>query len=136
MQRAEEMIRGRVHARAAAVAERARKRFRESEVEDLHEAIRLEDDVRALDVAVDDALLVRGGEACGDLPRDREELGGVERPAPDPLRERLPLAVLHDDERLAILRLIDFVDRGDVWMPHRRRRAGLAHEAAAAVIVG
>ena len=38
----------------------------------------------------------------------------------DALGERLPLAVLHDDERDAIRGLVDVIDGGHVLMPHGR----------------
>ena len=51
---------------------------REAEVEDLGVAVLREEDVLGLEVAVDDPLLVGGGEALGDLVGDRE--GALERP--------------------------------------------------------
>ena len=52
----------------------------EAEVEDLHDAVRRDLDVRRLQVAVDDPLLVGGLERVGDLPRDGQRV--VERQAP------------------------------------------------------
>ena len=46
----------------------------EAEVEHLDRAVRRDLDVRRLEVAVDDALLVRRLERLGDLPRDRQRL--------------------------------------------------------------
>ncbi len=45
-------------------------RFGEAEVEHLHRAVRAHLDVRGLQVAVDDPLLVRGLERLRDLPGD------------------------------------------------------------------
>ena len=51
--------------------------LREAEVEHLHHAVRRDLDVRGLQIAMDDPLLVGGFERLGDLPRDRQRL--VER---------------------------------------------------------
>ena len=49
-------------------------RLGEAEVEDLHGSVRRDLDVRGLQVAVDDALVVRDFEGLGDLPRDAQYL--------------------------------------------------------------
>ena len=51
----------------------------QAEVEHLDGAVRRELDVGRLQVAVDDAALVRGLERLGDLPRDRQRLVERER---------------------------------------------------------
>ena len=65
---------------------------------------------------------------------DRQRLGDAQRPAPQPLRERLALEQLHRDEQLAAV-LADLVDLADVRMIDARRRAGLAPEALARRLV-
>ena len=58
----------------------APRELRESEVEDLHDAVRRDHDVRGLQIAMDDAAFVRGFERGGDLSRDAEGfLGNAER---------------------------------------------------------
>ena len=52
-------------------------RLREAEVQHLHRAVGSHLDVRGLQIAVDDPLLVRRFERLGDLPRDRQRF--VER---------------------------------------------------------
>ena len=52
-------------------------RFGQAEVEHFHRAIGSNLDVRGFQIAMDDALLVRGFERLGDLFRDRQRL--VER---------------------------------------------------------
>ena len=61
-------------------------RLRQAEVEDLHGAVGPHLDVRGLQIAVDDPLLVRRFERLGDLLRDRQRLVERDRPARDPLR--------------------------------------------------
>ena len=112
-------------------ADLTRQKLRETEVENLHEPGRLDDDVGGLEVAMDDAGRVRGGDARGDLPGDAEELARIELTAPQPLRERLSLAVLHHDERLATGRLADLVDGGDVLVADPCGGARLPQKPAA-----
>ena len=70
----------------------------EAEVEHLHLAVRRELDVGGLQVAVDDALLVRLLERLGDLLRDRERLVDRDRAALQPLGEVLAGDELHREE--------------------------------------
>ena len=49
-------------------------RLRQPEVEHLDGAVRPHLDVRRLQIAMDDPLLVRGLERLGNLPRDRQRL--------------------------------------------------------------
>ena len=58
-------------------------------------------DVRGLEVAVDDALLVRGLERLRDLLRDGERLVERQRPALQPLGEVLAFDQLQHEEELA-----------------------------------
>ena len=61
----------------AATRRRSRRvhRLGQAEVEHLHEAIGGDLDVGGLQIAMDDAALVRRLERLGDLPRDRQRLG-------------------------------------------------------------
>ena len=118
-------------------------RLRQPEVEHLHVPVGRDLDVRRLQVAVDDPLLVRGFERLGDLPRDRERL--CERqaaararsascprasrprpaPAPAPGRRRTP-------RRRRSRRCAD--DSGDASMrasrSNRARRSGSVSEGS------
>ena len=58
-------------------------RLRQAEVEHLHRAVGADLDVRRLEIAMDDALLVRRFERLGDLLRDRQRLGDGNRAARD-----------------------------------------------------
>ena len=91
-------------------------------------AVLRDEHVLGLQVAVDDALLVRGGEAVGDLEREVDGLLLRDRPAVEPLAQRLALQQLRDGVGDAILRA-EVVDREDVRMRQRRDGLRLALEA-------
>jgi hypothetical protein len=80
----------------------ALERFGEAEVEHLHAPLGRHLHVRRLEVAVDDALLVRRVERAGDLDRDRERLVDRQRPLRDPLGERLAFDQFEDEEPRAV----------------------------------
>ena len=84
-----------------------------------------------LDVAMDDASLVRLVEGIGDLHADRGDLRRVEPPAPQHGRERLALHVLHHQEVDVVL-VADVEERADVGMAQRRDRPRLPSEPRAA----
>ncbi len=73
------------------------RRLREAEVEELHARLR-QHDVAGLQVAVDDAGVVRRVEGRRDLDRDLQELLRRERPLEQPLHQRLAVGQLHDEE--------------------------------------
>ena len=100
----------------------------QAEVEDLRLAALGDEDVGGLDVAVDDALRVRGVEGVCNLDPEIERDFERERPVVDAVLQRLAVEELHRDERLA-LGLADVVDRADVRVVERRGRARLALEA-------
>ena len=59
-------------------------------------------DVRGLQIAMDDPLLVRGFERLGDLLRDRQRLVERDRAARDPLRQILALDEFHHERGDAV----------------------------------
>ena len=75
-------------------------RLRQTEVEHLHRAVGADFDVRGLEIAMDDALLVRGFERVGDLARDRQRVG-ERRVGPRAMLRRQILALdqLHHERR-------------------------------------
>ena len=89
--------------------------FREAEVEHLDGAVAAHLDVRGLQIAVDDPLLVRGFERVRDLPGDGQ--GFVERhgAARDTLRQIVTVDEFHHESRHAPA-FLETVDRGDVRM--------------------
>src|SRR5262249_18248638 len=56
-----------------------------------------DDDVERLEVAMNDAALVRRGERVGDLGTQRQRRLRLEEAVRQLLGERLPLEILHDD---------------------------------------
>lgn len=101
----------------------------ESEVERFGLELGSDQDVRRLEVAVDDAARVRGGESGGDVAGqlhsfaevESRRKGFVERPAVD---------IFHRDDRQTIV-FFHGVDRADVGMVERRGGACLAQHRAA-----
>src|SRR5207247_11312214 len=88
---------GRVQLRRVRVLLR---RARDAEVTDLCRVIRVEKDVRGLQVGVNDALRVREGEPVGDLDRDADRVARLERAGLlAALLPRTARAVLHPGAR-------------------------------------
>ena len=81
-----------------------------------------------LDVAVDDAVAVRGVERVGDLDTEIEQVVERQRTAREPLLQRLAFEQLHHHELLAVV-LADVVQRADVRVAQRRDDPRLAQKA-------
>jgi hypothetical protein len=62
-----------------------------------------EEEVRRLDVAMNDPARVRGAERLGHVPRDRHRIADRERPAREALAQILAVEPLHHEVRLAAL---------------------------------
>ena len=108
------------------------RQLREAEVEDLHAPVVGDEQVLGLQVAMDDALVVRGREAVGDLHGVVDGLAHRQRARAEPIAQRLALEQLRDDVRRAVL-LADVVDGEDVRMIERGGRLRLLLEAAEAI---
>ena len=91
-------------------------------------ASRLELDVRGFEIAVDDALFVRGLEGRGDLRCQRQGLTNRDRSSSDPLSEIVALDELHD-ERASACRGFQPVNNRDVRMIERREDLSFALQA-------
>ena len=104
----------------------------EAEVEDLDLALRGQLDVRGLEVAVHDALLVGLLQRVGDLAGDRDRLVDGNRAALQALREILALDQLHGDEvdrsPTVEARALEAVEVGDVRMVERGEEPAFALE--------
>jgi hypothetical protein len=100
----------------------------QAEVEDLRLILFGDEDVRGLDIAMDDALRMRRHQRLGDLQRQAEHGFRFQPRGCEQFGERAPFERLHDDEVRAFV-LVDVVDRADVRMVERRSRARLALES-------
>jgi hypothetical protein len=117
------------------------------EVGDLRRALGGDEQVARLDVAVDDARLVRRGQCVGSLAHNPEGVGAGQPPLPgDQRRQRLAGHQLHDQVRAAGWQigrcllvgggLAVVKDLGDVRMRQRCRVAGLGTEPGPERLVG
>jgi hypothetical protein len=92
----------------------------------------VQEDVRGLEITVDDALGVRRAERRRDGETELDDLRRRERPvALQAVGEVLAGEQLHHEERVARLRLADVVDRGDVLVVERASGARLTQQARA-----
>src|SRR5208282_5887606 len=99
------------------------------EIENLRLTSIRNEDVRGLDVAMDDAFGVSCIEPIGNLDAQIKHLLDPQRLARDPVSERLTLQQFHGDEGSPI-GLIDLVDGANARMVQRGRGFGLALESA------
>jgi hypothetical protein len=107
---------------------------RDPEVEDLRAAVVRQEDVLGLDVAVDDAPGVRGGEPVGDLTGDLRGALGRQGAGPQPVREDFPFEELrHGVGHAPVVPRV--VDREDVRVVQGGDRPRLAFEAREALRV-
>ncbi len=106
----------------------------DAEVQDLELTVLREEHVLGLDVAVDDALLVRMEEGRSRLARQVLEGGSVQRPAHQGA-QGLAFHQLHGDVGGAV-HFPGVVDVGDVRMVELAGQLGLADERLAAQVVG
>jgi hypothetical protein len=95
----------------------------------------LQDNVGRLQIAVDDAFLMRRVERLGDLARNRESLGHRHWPALEAIGKRGSFDELEDQSRDAIA-LFQPIDGPDVRVIERGEQARFAREAGAALGVG
>jgi hypothetical protein len=104
----------------------------DAEVGDLHDAVRADQHVAWLHVAVDHAGRVRRGERGRGLPEDAQGQRHVEaRPAGQERRQRLPLDELHHQVGEPLPLVVDLAvveDRGDVRVVQERGVLGLGAE--------
>ena len=100
----------------------------EAEVEELHPAVRRDFHVRGLEVAVDDALVVRRGECLGDLAGKRKRFLEWKRTGGEALRKVLSFDELHDED-VSSSCFFEGIEGGDPRMIHAREEASFAPEA-------
>jgi len=104
------------------------------EIQNLDGTVLADFDVRRLQIAVDDALLVRRGESVGKLPGDVQRLAHRKPRTPSQFfRQRRSLDQFEDQSQIGLRgrRISKFflgVNRTDVGMVQRRQRARLAFQ--------
>jgi hypothetical protein len=100
----------------------------EAEVEDLDAPVAGQEQVLGLEVAVDDAARVGGGQPVCDLPGVVDRLAQRQRTSCQALAQRVALEQLHYGEGRPAL-APEIVDREDARVRERRDRLRLALEA-------
>ena len=105
---------------------------RQTEVEDLDPSVAGDEDVFGLQIAVNDSLLVRSGEAVRDLDADLDRLARRHGATFQPLAKRFTFEQLGDGVGRALVKP-DVVNGQDVRMRQRRDRPGFALEPRAPV---
>ena len=103
----------------------------EAEVEDLHHPVAGDDQVRRLDVAMDDAAAVGLGEAKGDLRGDIQRLLDAQRPALDLAAQGLAVVERHGEIEAAVRRVSELQDGAEIGMVEAGRGARLLLEPLA-----
>ena len=96
--------------------------LRQAEVEDFRVSLVSNEDVRRLDIAMNDAFGVRRIERVSDFYSNVQQLLEIHRTSLDQMFQRLPAQTLHHQEQLAI-EFADFVDRANTRMIQCRRRS-------------
>ena len=99
--------------------------LRQPEVEHLHRAVGPDLDVRGLEIAMDDALLVRGFERVGDLPRDRQRFVDRASRHADSLRQIVAGCTSSMTSACDVVRLLESVNRSRCLDGSTRRACGL-----------
>jgi hypothetical protein len=137
-----DLLRGHVVRRAEARAARGERRaagrvadqLGDAEVGDLHAALRVEEEVFRLDVAVEHAALVGVLERLADLRHHRERLGGREAAGVHRLPQVHAVHVLHEQVREAA-GLAEVEHAHDAGVREAREQPALAQEALGEVRV-
>ena len=116
--------------------------LRDAEVEQLgdldHAAVDLgrdQEDVSRLEIAMDHAGAVRGGQPRADLAHDRQHLLDRQRAARQPVGERLTLQEVEHQVRRAVGELVEVDDLDDVGVTDARRGLGLVAEPRERLLV-
>ena len=104
--------------------------IRQAKVHDLDAAFLGNQHVRAFQIAVNDASLVRVREGFGHLDAVVEHFVQAQSLFGNPIAQPPAIHELHDDE-VVPADLIDAVDRADPWMSERRCRARLEQKLVA-----
>src|SRR6266566_2419684 len=96
--------------------------FRQAEIQNLGLTFFRDENVRRLDVAVNDSSHMFSLERAGKLDSNVQNLAGPKRLGVNALLQGLAIEILHDDKWATIV-LADVVNRADLRMIQRRGRA-------------
>ena len=110
----------------------AARRASEAEIHQFH-AVARDEDVRRLEIAMDDAALMECVEGAQDRQGDSGCLGQGDGPLREPHVERLAVEQLHCDED-PLANLVYLVDLADGGMVHARRGPRLAPQSGPRVV--
>src|SRR4051812_35018142 len=102
--------------------------FCQSEIEDLGVIAFGDENIRRLNVAMDNVLGVRRLERVCNFNRQTQKQSKFNRTEGDAVLQRRPFQKLHRDERLIVV-LSNFVNRADVGMVQRGSCSGFTPEA-------
>jgi hypothetical protein len=111
-----------------------RDRLRQAEIEDLDAGVSRDEDVLRFQVAMNDAFLMRRGQAARDLHRDVDRAPRRQRSLRQPVAKRLAIEQLRDDEPQTAL-VADVIQREDIRMVQGRDGAGLLFEPAQSIAI-
>jgi hypothetical protein len=109
-----------------------RRQFGDSEIENLDATVAGDEHVLRLEVAVDDALVMRGGQTARELRGVLDCLPYGERPSAKPLAQRLAVEELRHEVADAAVGA-DVEHREDIWVIERRCRACFLLESPQAI---
>jgi hypothetical protein len=108
---------------------RIRNEFGQAKIKDFDRSTARDQDVRGLDIPVNNSRAMRGIESEQHLAKDGRRFVNRKPPLLQALLERLALVERHRDEELALF-LADFVNNGDVRMVQRTGGARLSNKAS------
>jgi hypothetical protein len=111
------------------------RQLRQTEVENLRPVLFTDEDIRRLDVAMDDALGVRGIECVRELDRDIQQVRDLQRSTVDAIAEALAPEGLHHDVRCALI-VADVEDGADAGVAQGARRACLDSKPLERLVAG
>jgi hypothetical protein len=110
-------------------------RFRQPEIEHLHDTVGRDGDVGGLQIAMDDSFVVSRFQRIGDLARDCQRFRYLQPTRAQTVRQRLALDEL-EDEPVTLVTMLDSVDSGYVRMIESREHTRLPVEPRAALGIG
>ena len=106
---------------------RLRGNLRQTEIQHLYFATRLNHDIRRFDVTVCDALAVRSIQGVSDLNAEVSDFVCFENASANLHIERLTFDIFHDNE-VRPIRLADFIGMSDIDVIERRRGLSFVHK--------